>query len=61
MGGAREKNVAGVAVSSWFFFGVVDILWLVYGVIHKEPPIVISNLIMGILNFTVVFGVLLYH
>ena len=56
-----NKNVQGVAVSSWFFFGVVDILWLIYGFIHKEPPIYISNFIITILNFVVVIGVLLYR
>ena len=52
------NNSAGVSFITWFLLGIVAFLWIIYGVIHKEKPIIITNVLFCILNFVVAFGAL---
>src|SRR5687767_7229636 len=52
------KNTAGVSVSTWFLFALINILWVFYGVVHGAKAVIVSNLIMSILNFLVAAGAL---
>ena len=40
-----NKNASGVSSVSWAAYLVTAIFWLVYGVIHKEKPIILTNVI----------------
>lgn len=54
-------EVAGLSILSWTAFTLINIVWLVYGLGHKEGPIILSNLLLFIFNTLVVFGIVLYH
>ena len=54
----ENKNAAGL---SWVLLGSVNILWTIYGFIHKERPIIVANLLMGLLDFVVAFEIILYR
>ncbi len=53
------QKVAGVSVVSWGTYGTMSILWMVYGLGHKEKVIIYSNMVWIILDFMIVLGVLL--
>ena len=55
-----EKNVSGVSLVSWSMFMLIAIPWLIYGVVHKEKPIIIAYTINFIVNAFVVTGILIY-
>lgn len=55
-----EKETAGVNVISWFSFAVVSCLWFVYGILHKEKPIILMNFILILFQLAVAIGVLIY-
>lgn len=55
-----EKTAAGVSITSWMFFVLFSILWLLYGLAHKVTPIIINSAIYIVLNMLVVMGVLIY-
>ncbi len=56
-----RRSVAGISVTSWTLYGLLNFVWVAYGIIHKEAPIVISNIIFAIFNFSIVFGVLIFR
>lgn len=55
-----SKNASGLALSTWGILSLINLLWVVYAVLHKERPILVANLGMFLLNFSVVLGILRY-
>ncbi len=55
-----EKNAGGLSVWSWTGYAVGSVVWLLYGIAHKEKPIILSNLPLVFLNAVIVVGILLY-
>ena len=54
------KQAAGVSIASWTAYIITSLVWLSYGFMHKEKPIIINSVIGGILSFCVVVGALMY-
>ena len=54
------KSAAGLALPSWLLFIVVNLLWTIYGVVHKDKHIIYANVFMALFNSIVVAGVLMY-
>lgn len=55
-----EKNTQGVSLITWMGFALGSIFWLVYGIVHKEHPIIFTNSILFIIQVLIVIGILLY-
>ena len=55
-----DKNAAGVSVLSWSSYLVIAIFWLIYGIVHKEKPLIITYTLWIILEAFIVIGVTLY-
>ena len=55
-----EQNAAGVSAASWIGYTFIAVFWLAYGIIHREPPLILTYSIVLILNILVVAGTLLY-
>jgi uncharacterized protein with PQ loop repeat len=53
-------NAAGVSAVSWFGWAVADIPWILYGLVHKERPIVIAYTLWCIGQLVVAIGAILY-
>lgn len=56
-----EKTVEGISVISWGANFLFAIIWVVYGITHKERVIIVTNVLWMIMNGLVVFGTLLYR
>jgi len=54
-----SKSTAGVSLPTWFLMGIVALLWCIYGIVHKEKPLIISNGLLFLFNFLVVIAVLI--
>lgn len=54
------KNAAGVSLTSWAVFSVGAIFWIFYGIVHKEMPIIISQILWFVLQLAIVIGILMY-
>ncbi|MGH7175288.1 MAG: hypothetical protein ACREGR_02945 [Minisyncoccia bacterium] len=52
------QGAAGASAVTWSILGAVGILWILYGLVHKEKPIVLSNALSVILDFVIVYGIL---
>jgi uncharacterized protein with PQ loop repeat len=55
------RNVESLSIWTWILLGTINSLWAIYGTVHREPPIMIANIGMAILDFSIVFGILLFR
>lgn len=55
-----QANASSVSAFSWFAYFLFSIIWLIYGLVHKERPIILANFLGLIFNGLVVIGVILY-
>ncbi|MFA5135575.1 MAG: hypothetical protein WC505_07375 [Patescibacteria group bacterium] len=55
-----EQQADGVSIITWAGFVVISAIWLFYGFVHKEKPIIVANGGYMTVQLFVVFGSLLY-
>jgi MtN3 and saliva related transmembrane protein len=55
-----NKSIVGVSIVSWLLFTVIAACWLVYGLAHKEKPIIINNILWLIVDLIIVVGLIIY-
>ena len=55
-----SKDSSGVSLITFSLFMTFNIPWIIYGVVHKEKPIVLAYTLWLITNLTVVIGILIY-
>ena len=53
-------SAEGVSLLSWSYYSIAAIIWILYGVIHKEKPIILTYSFMFIVDILIVIGILLY-
>ena len=56
-----EKDATGVSLFSWASYSVLAFVWLLYGIAHKEKPIIFANVLWIIMDLLIVIGVVIYH
>ena len=56
-----EKKVDGVSIVTWVSYSLLTVFWIYYGVLHKEKPIIIGNVLGLLVNIAIVTGVLLFR
>jgi len=54
------KTAAGLSLSSWISYWLIGIIWLFYGIIHKERPIIIINGLWFFLYLAIIIGIIIY-
>lgn len=54
------RDASGLFLPTWCMFGVLNVVWILYGHLHKETPIVITNVALMVLNFSTVAGILFF-
>ena len=55
-----QKNASGFTPIPWLVFTIIDIPWIIYGVVHKEKPIIIAYSLWLVLNGIIFVGAILY-
>jgi len=55
-----HHSAAGLSIYTWSALTVANILWAFYGYVHKDKPILIANILITILNFSVVVGIVMF-
>lgn len=54
------QDATGVSIISWSAYLVIAIFWLFYGTIHKEWPIILSNVLWILMDVAIVLGIFYY-
>ncbi len=55
-----NKDASDISAVSWFGWAALNIVWILYGLAHREPPIVMTYSFWFIVNLTIAFGAVLY-
>ncbi len=56
----HTQNAEGVSVLTWFLYILVQAVWLLYGIFHKNKPIIISNIFWIFWQSLVMIGAIIY-
>ncbi|MCD4666507.1 hypothetical protein K8R47_01705 [archaeon] len=54
------KNAGGLSIVTWSLYAIFDIPWVIYGIVHKEKPIVIGYTLWFFTNILIIVGILMY-
>lgn len=55
-----EKSAQGVSLVSWISYTINSIIWVLYGVVHKEKPIILTFSLWVVLDLIIVIGTIMY-
>lgn len=55
-----SQDASGFSLPSWLALGGINVLWVLYGAVHKEPPIVITHSMFMLLNFAIALGIVIF-
>lgn len=54
-------SAAGLSYLTWTLLAALNFLWVFYGFLHRERPIIITNLTFMLLDLAIVGGIFLYQ
>jgi uncharacterized protein with PQ loop repeat len=54
------KEASGVSVFSWSSFVILNFIWLIYGILHKDKPIIITSGLAIVIDISIALGALIY-
>lgn len=52
-----KHQTAGVSVGTWVLLSFFNTLWAIYGIVHRDKPIAIANILLTLLDLAIVLGV----
>jgi len=55
-----NKSAVNVSIITWGFFSLMAIPWFLYGIVHKEKPIIVLYLLWFLIDTTTLIGILMY-
>jgi uncharacterized protein with PQ loop repeat len=55
------QDVGGISLFTWFGFMLLGLVFLLYGIVHRIRPLIVTQILWFIVDFLVVLGVLLYR
>jgi len=53
-------NAVGISFLTWSIYALFDIPWVIYAIVHREPPLIVCYILWFLFNSLVAIGVLLY-
>ena len=56
----RDRSAEGVSITAWIGYELLTIVWLWYGVVHKEKMIIIYSALYAFVQLGVIIGALLF-
>ncbi|MCR4333718.1 MAG: hypothetical protein NUV60_01705 [Patescibacteria group bacterium] len=55
-----DHQKEGVSLETWVLLTLFSILWTIYGIVHRDRPIIIAHALFTILDGSIVVGILLF-
>jgi len=55
-----HHDSSGISVFSWSAYVLFDIVWLTYGIVHKEKVLIFANILWIVVNGLIVIGAIKY-
>jgi uncharacterized protein with PQ loop repeat len=57
----HSRSAVHVALATWGYFVVADVVWAAYGIKHKLTPIIVCHVLYFVIESAIVVGILLYR
>lgn len=57
----QNHHIQGVSISTWTAYSLFSLMWSVYGFLHKDKVILLSNVPILFLDTAIFIGVLLFR
>ncbi len=54
------QDAGGVSFISWISFSIFSLIWLIYGILHKNKAIIITDFLLLIIQVAIAVGAFLY-
>ncbi len=54
----QKHNASGVSLITWLFYSITSCIWLAYGIIKKDKPLIVSGSLWVLSQGLVVVGIL---
>lgn len=55
-----SREISGVSMTTWAGFFISSSFWLLYGLVHKEKPIIYTNIAACFLQFLIILGIIIH-
>ncbi len=55
-----NKSAESVSLISWSWYLVAAVVWLIYGIVHKEKPLIVTYVGWIVIDILIVAGILIY-
>lgn len=55
-----NRNAQDVSLTTWILYTFAALFWLLYGIAHRNKPIIISNILWVVMQVPIIIGVLIY-
>lgn len=55
-----SQNAEDVSLTTWVLYSLTAFFWLLYGIAHRNKPIIISNILWVALEVPIIVGVVVY-
>ena len=56
-----QGDIAGVSLFSWTAFSFFAVLFLLYGIVHKIMPMIVTNFLWLIVDLVIVLGIVTHQ
>jgi len=56
-----SQNASSLSLTTWVTLATLNLVWLFYGFVHREKPIIIANIMFGSFHFLIALGIVLYR
>lgn len=56
----KYHQVDGLSLSMWILYSVGVIPFLIYGIVHKEKPLIVLNILWLLAQIVIITGILMY-
>ena len=54
----KNNNTEGVSLLTWSFYTATSFIWLAYGILKKDKPLILSGILWVLSQSLVVIGIL---
>jgi uncharacterized protein with PQ loop repeat len=54
------RSSAGLSLLTWILLALINMLWALYGAVHKDTHIFFANAFIVLFDIVIVVGILLY-
>ncbi len=56
----KTKEVEAVSLATYVLLVFAAVLWIIYGILRSDIPIILTNIVLGAIQFTIVMLKLKY-